>query len=219
MRLFFFFSLIITSLNIHAQYIEHDINWIDGIEYEIEKNKVNVPQIENFKNNYSFNQSYSIVKQWKDSQLIDVNSIRLVNAEFSNLNIDDFSGLKKIDFPQQLEFYLNSSISKNEIFSFLEINPIILEEGVYKKLTKFSIEYKYLKNRNSSKSIIQTSAMKNGQWYKFYIENTGVHKIDKDFLEDLGINTANLDPRKLKIYGHGGSMLPCLLYTSPSPRD
>ena len=52
-----------------------------------EKNKVNVPQIENFKNNYSFNQSYSIVKQWKDSQLIDVNSIRLVNAEFSNLNI------------------------------------------------------------------------------------------------------------------------------------
>ena len=210
MRLFFFFSLIITSLNIHAQYIEHDINWIDGIEYEIEKNKVNVPQIENFKNNYSFNQSYSIVKQWKDSQLIDVNSIRLVNAEFSNLNIDDFSGLKKIDFPQQLEFYLNSSISKNEIFSFLEINPIILEEGVHKKLTKFSIEYKYLKNRNSSKSIIQPSAMKNGQWYKFYVENTGVHKIDKDFLEDLGINTANLDPRKLKIYGHGGSMLPML---------
>ena len=52
--------------------------------------------------------------------------------------------------------------------------------------------------------------MKNGQWYKFYIENTGVHKIDKDFLEDLGINTANLDPRKLKIYGHGGSMLPML---------
>ena len=36
MRLFFFFSLIITSLNIHAQYIEYDINWIDGIEYEIE---------------------------------------------------------------------------------------------------------------------------------------------------------------------------------------
>jgi len=54
MRLFFFFSLIITSLNIHAQYIEFDIDWTDGIEYEIEKNKVNVPQIENFEINYSF---------------------------------------------------------------------------------------------------------------------------------------------------------------------
>ena len=38
--------------------------------------------------------------------------------------------------------FIYSGISKNEIFSFLEINPIILEEGVYKKLTKFSVEYK-----------------------------------------------------------------------------
>ena len=87
MRLFFFIFLTITTVNIHAQYIEYDINWIDGIEYEIDNNKVYVPQIENFENNYSFNQSYSVVKQWKDSQLIDINSIRIVNAEFSNINI------------------------------------------------------------------------------------------------------------------------------------
>ena len=210
MRLFFFIFLTITTVNIHAQYIEYDINWIDGIEYEIDNNKVYVPQIENFENNYSFNQSYSVVKQWKDSQLIDINSIRIVNAEFSNINIDNFSGLKKINFPQEIEFYLNTSISRNEMFSFLEITPIIFQNGVYKKLIKFAVEYKYLKSRNIQKSIIQPSVMKNGNWYKFYVENTGIHKIDKDFLEDLGINTSNLDPRKLKIYGHGGSMLPML---------
>ena len=124
MRLFFFIFLTITTVNIYAQYIEYDINWIDGIEYEIDNNKVYVPQIENFENNYSFNQSYSVVKQWKDSQLIDINSIRIVNAEFSNINIDNFSGLKKINFPREIEFYLNTSISRNEMFSFLEMSGI-----------------------------------------------------------------------------------------------
>ena len=120
MRLFFFFSLIITSLNIHAQYIEYDINWIDGIEYEIEKNKVNVPKIENFENNYSFNQSYSIVKQWKDSQLIDANSIKLVNAEFSNLN--SFVLLKRLSiapcemFCHQIQYFSENILACFALF-------------------------------------------------------------------------------------------------------
>ena len=93
------------------------------------------------------------------------------------------------------------------MFSFLEITPIIFQNGVYKKLIKFAVEYKYLKSRNIQKSIIQPSVMKNGNWYKFYVENTGIHKIDKDFLEDLGVDTDNINPKKIKIYGHGGGML------------
>ena len=210
MRLFVFFSLIISSFNIQAQFLEYNIDWNGNTQYELEQKKVSVPQVKNFNTNYSFNQSYFLVKQWKDNQIIDVNSVRLVRAEFSEININNFSGLEKIKFPNKIEFQLNTSISKNELFSFLEINPIIFEDGIYKKLDKILIEYEFLKNRNNPKSLIEPSVMKSGQWYRFYVENTGIHKIDKDFLEDLGINTNNLDPRKVKIYGHGGEMLPML---------
>ena len=34
-----------------------------------------------------------------------------------------------------------------------------------------------------------------------------VYKIDKSFLDQLGINTNSIDPRKIRIFGHGGEML------------
>ena len=47
-----------------------------------------------------------------------------------------------------------------------------------------------------------------GSWYQFFIDHTGVHKIDKSFLNQLGINTNSVDPRKIRIFGNGGEMLP-----------
>ena len=52
------------------------------------------------------------------------------------------------------------------------------------------------------------SVLSSGNWYKFSIDTTGVFKIDQNFLQSLGINTTNLDPRNIKIYGNGGAMLP-----------
>ena len=52
------------------------------------------------------------------------------------------------------------------------------------------------------------SVLSNGNWYKFSVDTTGVFKIDNSFLQSLGINTANLDPRNIKVYGNGGAMLP-----------
>ena len=37
-----------------------------------------------------------------------------------------------------------------------------------------------------------------------------VHLITKGFLDNLGINTATVDPRSIKIYSHGGKPLPLL---------
>jgi hypothetical protein len=49
--------------------------------------------------------------------------------------------------------------------------------------------------------------MRNGDWYQFFVEESGIHKIDKNFLENLGVNTQSIDPRNIKIFGHGGQML------------
>lgn len=45
-------------------------------------------------------------------------------------------------------------------------------------------------------------------WYRFSVEETGVQKISKDFLKQLGIPIDDIDPKTLRIFGRGGEMLP-----------
>ncbi len=53
-----------------------------------------------------------------------------------------------------------------------------------------------------------TSVLSKGNWYKFSVDTTGVFKLDNFLLQKMGINTANLDPKNIRIYGNGGAMLP-----------
>ena len=48
----------------------------------------------------------------------------------------------------------------------------------------------------------------NQSLYKFAVDTTGVFKIDRAFLQQLGISTNNLNPKKIHIYGNGGQLLP-----------
>ena len=54
------------------------------------------------------------------------------------------------------------------------------------------------------------SVLSSGDWYKFSVDMTGVFKIDKNFLQQLGVSTNNLNPKKIQIYGNGGNLLPVL---------
>ena len=54
------------------------------------------------------------------------------------------------------------------------------------------------------------SVLSSGDWFKFSVDTTGVFKIDKNFLQQLGVATNNLNPKKIHIYGNGGNLLPVL---------
>ena len=45
-------------------------------------------------------------------------------------------------------------------------------------------------------------------WHRFSVEETGVQKITKNFLKQLGIPVDNIDAKTLRIFGRGGQMLP-----------
>ena len=53
----------------------------------------------------------------------------------------------------------------------------------------------------------QTSVLQSGPWYKVAIEKRGVYKISYDQFKAMGFDLAS-DPRKIRIYGQGGGMLP-----------
>ena len=40
--------------------------------------------------------------------------------------------------------------------------------------------------------------MRNGDWYQFYVHESGIHKIDRNFLENLGINVQSINPKKIE---------------------
>ncbi|MBK7182191.1 MAG: hypothetical protein IPH89_04275 [Bacteroidetes bacterium] len=75
--------------------------------------------------------------------------------------------------------------------------------------SKFVVEYDY-----DTKSVIRAavysanSVLKTGDWYKISIYKDGIYKIDHAFLESLGIDMSTLDPRNIRVYGNGGTMLP-----------
>jgi len=52
------------------------------------------------------------------------------------------------------------------------------------------------------------SVLATGTWYKIGVTEDGIHKIDKSFLQKLGIDVTSIDPRNIRIYGNGGGMLP-----------
>jgi hypothetical protein len=54
------------------------------------------------------------------------------------------------------------------------------------------------------------SVLSTGDWFKFSVDTTGVFKIDRSLLQQIGISTNGLNPKKIRIYGNGGAMLPVL---------
>ena len=57
-------------------------------------------------------------------------------------------------------------------------------------------------------SQVVNSVLSEGIWFKFSVDTTGVFKIDKSLLQEIGIATNNLNPKKIHIYGNGGDLLP-----------
>ena len=57
-------------------------------------------------------------------------------------------------------------------------------------------------------SQVNNSVLANGNWFKFSVDTTGVFKIDQTLLQQIGISTNNLNPKKIHIYGNGGNLLP-----------
>lgn len=52
------------------------------------------------------------------------------------------------------------------------------------------------------------SVLATGQWYKFAVTHTGIHKVTYADLVAMGINPAAIQPANLRIYGNGAGMLP-----------
>ncbi len=83
--------------------------------------------------------------------------------------------------------------------------------GNYEKLISADIKFQYtpIAAQNNLKKIADTdnSVLNQGDFYKFEVTNTGVHKIDLNFIRELGFE-GNVATKNIRVYGNGGGMLP-----------
>jgi hypothetical protein len=166
---------------------------------------------------YAFEDSFLPRYFQKTDLTADVNSflVKLTGESYIPLTSSELAVIKdysKIgNFVTITTSILKSKGNKKGVFSFIPLRKNALT-GQIEKLVSFSfaVEYDYENKSSDSRAAVYAanSVLKTGDWYKIAIAKDGIYKIDHAFLENLGIDMSTLDPRMIRIYGNGGTMLP-----------
>ena len=191
-----------------AQKKTFTIEWEDP---KVQATAISQHKIPSFKTGFDFSYERGLMffNQWKVTQPIDELNANLSNITFEVINDEELYDLNKENIPNEIAFKLRNVIGRDQRFAYLELTPIIKENGVYKKIISFTLNYTNgLDYRNQATTQqITNSVLRTGDWYRFRVDKTGVYRLSKRFLSSLGFNT-NVNPRTIKIYGQGGQMLP-----------
>jgi hypothetical protein len=210
-------SILLLSLTINGQIKQIKIPW-GGVSKTINNNS-----FKNFDATKDHETTFSLLtyldpdmpllyrKQWEDNGYANERSLKVSNVKYGNLTVEELNKVRDLKIPQNLDYKIFSSKARNTIYTTVSISPVVKTNLGYQKVISFSIDYKKDGSLSKGRRLpITNSVLASGDWYKFKVENTGIHRIDKNFLNDLGMNTDGIDPRNIMIYGNGGKPLPLL---------
>lgn len=148
--------------------------------------------------------------QWVDGDFADENSLTVTNVRFGVVSSEELKKITPQSLPKKLEYHIGSTMGRDVLYTVFNISPIINNNGSYQKVLSFDLNYRYGGICIGEPPAITNSVLASGSWFKFRVENTGIYKLDKAFLNSLGMNTDGINPRNIKVYGHGGKSLPLL---------
>ena len=191
------------------------IDWKNKKEMNFGEFKTNIPYFtgDNFRYDVT-KKTISLLFRSNYSDYSSNSDVQITNIIYESVSVADLGDLSLTNIPQQPNETLQIATSRDQKEGFISLSPIVSEGNSFKRIKSFS----YSINNNSSKgnnsastlksNSISNSVLSSGDWYRFYVEKSGVYKISKSFLQSLGFDTNKSDPKKIKIYGNGGRMLP-----------
>ena len=137
-------------------------------------------------------------------------------ATFSNLTFESFNKTPSEDdaaIPYDIQ--VTTEIEKDRLDHFGRVTFLPIRkvgEGQYERLVSFEMRLTFTPQPEAVRprgGNTFTSVLADGDVFKFAVNQTGVYKLDFNFLKtQLGIPVENIDPRTIKIYGNGGGVLP-----------
>ena len=108
---------------------------------------------------------------------------------------------------------LNPARARN--FHDVFFNPYRESQGRTEIMVSFTIEIDWEQKDELSATTLakndeeierpENSVLSEGDWYKIGVTESGMHKIDSDYLSSIGLSAS---PEEVRVYGHGGRMLP-----------
>ena len=102
-------------------------------------------------------------------------------------------------------------------YQIVKIYPIriAVSGGSYKKagkveynLGKIPYQSPYAARSFNKTATATSSVLSSGRWFKIAVTHDGIYKLDAAYFASIGIDPATVDPRKIRIHGNGGGMLP-----------
>ncbi len=185
---------------------EFKVSWNDANQYVTSRGTKVVTALTE-ESSFDKNGHPIFSKKWQAPSGYAIASYEIINPVYQNL--DKKFLLNKNSLKSGLTSFLNINKERDDSFFIFSCIPVVKDGNAFKKLISFSVRYNLMPDsKRTSISSVDNSVLSSGEWFKFSIDRTGVFKITPEFLNNLGINTANINPRDIRIYGNGGNLLP-----------
>ncbi len=136
------------------------------------------------------------------------NNVRIVSQNLQAIDINKYKDLEVQNIPASIDPQVNVYTNKGINTAIVTFNPIIKTGNGYSKVT--SIAFEVFGNTTALRQrqfTVTNSVLAQGSWFKIKVNETGVYRLDKNFLTQMGV-PSDTDPRTIKVYGYGGDMLP-----------
>lgn len=200
---------VLFTVGMSAQTGSVSLQWSEQNVVVGEKSVFTIPALQS--QSYTFRTDLGLIEtsmRIDENTEIDAQTFTIKNVKTQRL-AKQYKHLDVNNVENHLVYSLTSGSSEKGVDNILTFIPFIRNGNDIHQIVSFDYEYRLgKKTRNATFNLnTQNSVLANGNWYKIKINETGIYRLDKNFLTQLGI-PASVDPRTIKVYGHGGQMLP-----------
>lgn len=112
---------------------------------------------------------------------------------------------------QNLEIWTKVEKQRNEYILTYGFIPIVENNGKFEKVEAARIIVEFgspIAESRGGPSFANSSILADGEVYKVSFSQSGVYKLDYNFLKDLGIDIDNINPKNLAVYTSEGRAVP-----------
>lgn len=218
-----FFALLYSIFSFAQQRNEIVLNWTDNVKSSLAGFAVITPQFQSEYVSYDVNaKRLFFAHSFPVAGPAAEKSLQINNIVYESMQADKLGSLSAAAIPTEINASIVSSQARDEWHALVTLSPIVKDGSGYKRIKSFTYTYSLAPPAMvtygvNDFDVISNSVFASGNWFRFYVEKSGVYKISRSFLQQIGLDV-NTDPRNIKIYGNGGRMAP-LKNSTPYPAD
>lgn len=159
------------------------------------------------------------VNQWEKVKNGNLENINFSNVVIAKVNINAIAKVTLESLPNSFNPVLSVVKERDTEYYSMSANAMYKNNnGEVLQVKSFQVNYDITATSRTSTiakiastNVVTNSVLSTGTWYKIAVDRTGVFKMDASFLKSIGIETSSINPKKIRVFGNGGAMLPELL--------